>query len=95
MTVGVDPEYDAIRQAARDLFDEFYPSGVDRPWTYSENFGLGELGSVQPNHETGKHLLMQFRPGVVAKEDFTIESLRAAAIGLLVYCEANDPERSR
>lgn len=83
-TVGEGATYKLIRQAARDLVPLFSPWENPQPW-----WSLGTLGGVEPS-ENGEHrfvLASAKRSGLYTQLTLPLDQLRAAAIGLLAYCE--------
>jgi hypothetical protein len=92
--VGVGEEYRALREAAKAQLDNFCPWGVENS---INSWGIG-IGQASCN-EDGTHtisILTGFgdwdKPnGLTHSKSFDMTALRAAAISLLVYCEAYDP----
>ncbi len=87
--VGVGPLYETMRSEAAKLVHLFAPAGVANSQSY---WGAGICGVIRGEDGTNRvsvSTLGRERRAMVVEWDESIERLRAAAISLLVYCEAH------
>lgn len=96
--VGEGPLYEPIREAARALLPEFDPWECGHR-TDGQGWGAGPL-SLYPTTEATHRLVALRDPigkwvqqGTTFRTEVDLETLRAAAIGMLVYCEAQERNR--
>lgn len=87
--VGEGPLYEPLRAAARALVDEWMPNGVAN---YQRWWGAGICGVVHEEDGTNTVHVQTWdreKRGLGVAWPESIETLRASAISLLVYCEAH------
>ncbi len=98
LPIGENPKELAMRELARELVSEWLPWGVEREKSQGW-WNLGTLGSIYPRKDENDPpfwfwIGSQNKQGMGTKMPVhSINELRAAAIGLLVFCEVEDLRR--
>jgi len=87
-----DAEYEALEAEATKLVPLLSPWDSPQP-----SWGLGSFGTVEPSDD-GRHRVWMSslaRRGLGTETTLDLDQLRAAAITLLVYCEAHRGRETR